>query len=745
MKKEILSKDITVIGGGLAGICAAISAARLGKKVALVQNRPVLGGNSSSEIRVWVCSATKHGVNRYARETGIMGELFVENQYRNQAGNPYIWDALLLEKVLDEENIELFLNTDVSEIKKSKEDKIESVTGWMQGSERRIVFESELFIDCTGDGLIGAIADVEYSIGREARDVYNETLAPDISDDELLGSTLLFYTKDAGEKVDYYAPAFAKNIFDTPIPENRIIRSGDTGTQYWWIEWGGELDTVHDNERIRDELMGVIFGIWDYIKNSGKFEADNLTLEWVGSVPGKREYRRFVGEYVLKQQDIEDQVLFKDRIGFGGWSIDLHPPQGMYTENAGAKHSVADGIYHIPYRILYSQRVNNLLFAGRNVSASHVAFGSIRIMATCAIMGEAAGTAAAFAVNKGVTPHKIYTDYLNEYQQLLLKNDASVLGIQNKDEADLARKASVTASNTLNEINTFTKQADSYQLNQSVAFTAPIDPRLDNLELMLSTQESTELEIELWDTGTPQNYIPNKLIQKNKIKVEPGMKQWITSSFNWEPSMSQNAFIIVRENPSVELYLGYQPFAGILSYVYDVISEMKQPELHKYERESPVLYWTNQKINRRNFIFRFTSKTDAFNSDKLINGYVRPYSGPNMWVTPISGKEEIIEYAWESNQQINMIQLTFNDDVHEDLINLPHHFTPFQVVPEIIKSYRIDYFIDNEWREIVVETDNRKRHRCHYLLEEIKTNKIRVVLFETNGSQQFSLNEVRIY
>ena len=745
MRKEVFKADITVVGGGLAGICAAISAARLNQTVALVQNRPVLGGNSSSEIRVWVCSATKHGVNRYARETGIMGELFVENQYRNQAGNPYIWDALLLEKVLAEENITLFLNTDVSEIEKSKKDKIESVTGWMQGSERRIKFESSIYIDCTGDGLIGAVADVEYSIGREAKSVYNETLAPEVADDELLGSTLLFYTKDAGEKVDYYPPAFAKNIFETPIPENRIIRSGDTGTQYWWIEWGGELDTVHDNERIRDELMNVIFGIWDYIKNSGKFEADNLTLEWVGSVPGKREYRRFVGEYVLKQQDIENQVLFDDRIGFGGWSIDLHPPQGMYTENAGARHSVADGTYHIPYRILYSQRVNNLLFAGRNVSASHVAFGSIRIMATCAIMGEAAGTAAALAVKRSITPHQIYTNYLNEYQQLLLKHDASVLGVKNKDEADLARQAKVTATNTLTQVNTFTKKAEKYPLNQSIAFSAPIDPKIEHLEVLLSTSDVTELEVELWGTGREQNYIPDHLIERVRVELEPGMKQWVNIPLDWEPEVPQNAFIVIKENPCVRVYLGYEPFAGVLSYVYDVISEMKQPELHKYERESPVLYWTNQKINRRNFIFRFSNETEAYSSEKLLNGYVRPYGGPNMWVTNVLGNEEVIEYTWDTEQTVQSLQLTFNDDVHEDLINLPHHFTPFQVVPEIIKSYRVDYFAKGEWVELFVETDNRKRHRYHNLSQEVVTDKVRIVLFETNGSQQFSLNEVRIY
>ncbi len=164
---------------------------------------------------------------------------------------------------------------------------------------------------------------------------------------------------------------------------------------------------MHDNEKIRDELWAAIYGIWDYIKNSGQFDADNMTLEWVGAVPGKREFRRFVGDYVLNQNDILAQREFEDRIGFGGWSIDLHPPQGMYAEESGSKHLYMDGVYPIPFRSLYSVNVSNMLMAGRNISATHVAFGTTRVMATCAVLGEAAGTGAALCVKHGVTPRTV--------------------------------------------------------------------------------------------------------------------------------------------------------------------------------------------------------------------------------------------------------------------------------------------------------------------------------------------------
>ena len=278
---------------------------------------------------------------------------------------------------------------------------IRSVTGWQMGSEKEIRFVSPVFPDCSGDGLVGHLAGAEYRTGREPRSEYGESWAPEVPDGNTLGSTILFYTKDAGQPVRFVPPSFAKDITETAIPERRIIRTELNGCAYWWIEWGGELDVVDDNERIRDELQAVVYGIWDHIKNSGQFDAENLTLEWVGSVPGKREYRRFLGDHVLTQHDVLGQVEFDDRVAFGGWSIDLHPPGGVYAAERGSKHWHPDGNYHIPLRSLYSRNVENLWMAGRNISASHVAFGTTRVMATCAVLGEAVGIAAAVALRNG--------------------------------------------------------------------------------------------------------------------------------------------------------------------------------------------------------------------------------------------------------------------------------------------------------------------------------------------------------
>ncbi len=664
MLEENVTADITVIGGGLAGVCAAIAAARLNHKVTLVQNRGVLGGNSSSEIRVWVAGATKHGVNRYARETGIMGELFVENQYRNPEGNPYLWDALLMEKVKEESNIRLFLNTEIMTVKMQDHQKIESISGFMSGSERLITFKSSHFIDCSGDGIVAFLAGAKFRLGRESRVEFNESLAPLHEDKTTLGSTLFFYTKDLGRPVKYVKPSFARDITKTSIIKNRIIKKEDNGCAYWWIEWGGELDVLHDNEKIRDELQAIVYGIWDYIKNSGNYDADNLTLEWIGSVPGKREYRRFEGDYTLKQTDIEEQVLFKDRIGFGGWSIDLHPASGVYNDSVGAQH--------------------------------------------------------------------------------LLREDGAILGIKNQDEHDLARQADITSTSTLTEINTYVANAEPYRLTKAAAFTIPVDPQVNQLDIFLSTEKATSLIVKWYSTGNPQNYIPDTLIGKQKIKIDKGFNGWQEVKVNYKPSHAQNLFVVIEKNEDCILYLGNQEFAGVLSYVNNPIAELNQPELHDYSRKSPLLYWTNQLINRRNFVFR-VKQTNAFQPTKIINGYVRPYGGPNMWVTNFNGQPEAIELSWKGLQNMKQINLTFNDDVNEDIINLHHHRTYFDEVPELVKAFNLYYWKNGSWKRWWSVDQNRQRHLVKEFEQPIQTNKLKLELLQTNGSQQFSLFEVRVY
>ncbi|MGQ7889489.1 FAD-dependent oxidoreductase [Paenibacillus sp. WC2504] len=749
MKEERVKTDISVIGGGLSGVCAAIAAARLGQTVALIQNRPVLGGNSSSEVRVWVCGATGHGVNRYARETGIMGELFVENQFQNMDGNPYLWDLTVLEAVRAECRIQLFLNTDVHEVEADGEEDhrmIRSVTGWMMGSERKIRFESEVFLDCTGDGLIGFLAGAKYRIGREARAEHGEDWAPEVADGITLGSTILFYTKDVGHPVKFHPPSFAKDITKTSIPIKRVIRSGDSGCHYWWIEWGGELDTVHENEKIRDELWSVIYGIWDYIKNSGNFEAQQMTLEWVGALPGKREYRRFVGDYVLTQNDIMAQTPFEDRIAFGGWSIDLHPPQGMYAKESGSKHLHADGIYHIPFRSLYSVNVSNLLMAGRNISTSHVAFGTTRVMATCAVIGEAAGTGAALCVQKQVMPRELHQKHLKELQMTLLRQDASIIGLRSEDEADLARRAQVTASSTLRQVGV-ERAVEPRRLHTDVAVVFPVAPALRGFELLTDVSEATTMTVELWDTGRAENYVPKSLIAAVSARVATGERQWVGFDLRWEPEVEQNAFVIVKANENVTVYHANEPVTGTIAFVKGA-KPIVDPKLEDHQPEQPVVLWSMKGgLDRKPICFRSPEASTAFSAERVTDGYLRPYGTPHLWMSEqmAAGREEWLELAWEEPKEMKRVQVTFNDNVNQDLINLHAFRTSFDVMPELVKDYRIETCVDGTWVVLLRETNNRKRTRRHELASCVSAAQLRLIVESTNGSPSAEVVEIRVY
>lgn len=439
--------DLVVVGGGMAGICGAIAAARLGCRVALVHDRPVLGGNSSSECRVWICGADHHGRTPDARETGILEELRAENQRRNPQESPWMWDAILWDAVTREPGLRLFLNARCYDAEMEKPGMIHAALAMQIGNEKRLRFEAPLFMDASGDGEFAFRAGADYRAGREARSEFNEDMAPEQPDAFTLGSSLLFTVKDMGRAVKFDPPAWARKFESDDDLPFRGHHTFQHPCNFWWIEWGGERDTVRDNEEIRDELLRILFGMWDHIKNHGDHKAENLALDWIGFVPAKRENRRFMGDHILTQGDIENQVLFEDRVSYGGWPIDLHPPKGIYHPGKPAEMKQV-GLWSIPLRSLYSRNVENLFLGGRLISGTHVAHGSYRVMATGAAAGQSAGTAAAFCRKYGRTPREIGQHHISEIQQQLLRDDCYVIDLPNADSDDLARNATVAASST---------------------------------------------------------------------------------------------------------------------------------------------------------------------------------------------------------------------------------------------------------------------------------------------------------
>jgi hypothetical protein len=435
--------DVVVGGGGMAGVCAAIAAARHGARVVLIGDRPVLGGNASSEIRMTIGGASFSGRRADARETGILEELRLVDAVRNPTHCAQMWDLVLWEYATREPHITLLLNTSVDGAIMRDTQHIEAITATRPSTEDRFVIHGRTFIDCTGDGRLGAEAGADYRVGRESHAEFGERSAPAEADDRVLGSSILFQARDAGRPIPFTPPPYARHFTEEDL-EHRGHVPFSYG--FWWMEYGGELDTIKDEDAIRAELYAIAMGVWDHIKNGGDHGAENWALEWIGMLPGKRESRRFLGPHILTQEDVEHAVAFEDAVAYGGWPIDTHPPAGIYSRTEPCHQPMLSEMYHIPLRSLYSRNIHNMLMAGRNVSATHLAFASLRVMATCAVMGQAAGVAAAHCVATGRLPHVLTRADIHTIQQTLLKDDCYIIGVHNEDTADLARSAAVTAS-----------------------------------------------------------------------------------------------------------------------------------------------------------------------------------------------------------------------------------------------------------------------------------------------------------
>lgn len=467
VKKKCSVYDVVVVGGGLSGMCAAIAAARHGAKTALVHGRHVLGGNASSEIRMHICGASESMAKPDLEEGGILYEMMLENKSRNDYYNFSIWDMVLFRAVKQEPNLTVYLNTVMEDCEMDGE-VIGRIKAYQQTTETMWTIDGKVFVDCTGNGTLGALAGAEYRVGSEGKAEFNELHAPEAPNNNRMGNTLLFKAVDRGHSVRFKRPEFARVFTEEELKyrthsavhsakakdgaDDAYLRLTSYSTSavdygYWWVELTGEKEDIIDEyEEIRDDLVSCIYGIWDHLKNGGEHGAENYDLEWVGMMPGMRESRRLVGDYILNENDVLSNRQFEDAVAYGGWAMDIHAPKGLYDFDVLPSNIVSfEGAYTIPYRCYYSKNVSNLMMAGRNISASKMAMGSTRVMGTCAIGGQAVGTAAALCMKYDCLPRDIQ-DHMDELQQTLLKDDCYIPGIRNTDERDLARTATVTAT-----------------------------------------------------------------------------------------------------------------------------------------------------------------------------------------------------------------------------------------------------------------------------------------------------------
>jgi len=684
------SCDLAVIGGGLAGVCCAITAARSGLRVVLVQDRPVLGGNASSEVRLWILGATSHmgNNNRWAREGGVIDEILVENMYRNPEGNALVLDTILLEWVINEPNITLLLNTAVHEVEKSDGDTIRSVRAFCSQNSTCYDISAPLFCDASGDGVVGFLAGAAFRIGAEARAEFGELFAPETSSTDLLGHTIYFHSKDTGRPVKFTAPAFALSDI-TRIPRWRDFKAGESGCRLWWIEWGGALDTIHDSEAIKMELWKVAYGVWNHIKNSGQFpEAETLTLEWVGTIPGKRESRRFEGDIMLSQPDIVEQRIHPDAVSFGGWAIDLHPVDGVFSAQAGCTQWHSKGVYQIPWRTMYSRNIPNLMLAGRIISASHVAFASTRVMATCAHGGQAVGAAAALCIKHGVQPRDLLKPALmRELQNNLLRKGQFIPGITLEEPEDLARSARITATSELS-LSALAPCGETLPLTESWAMMLPVSKGpAPVVGFTLDVTGPTTLRAELRVSSKPDNHTPDTVLKSIEIPLSAGEAQQIKLDFKTPIDGTRYAFVCLLKNDDVSAHLSDQRLTGVLA-----LCQAGNKAVAKSNIQSPppgigidtFEFWTpKRRPAGKNLALTLDPPIDAFGAGNLTNGISRPTRSTNAWVADFSHEQPVIRLTWDTPRKISTIEIDFDTDfdhpMESVLMGHPEREMPFCV------------------------------------------------------------------
>jgi hypothetical protein len=581
-RRKTVEADVAVIGGGLAGICAAISAARSGAKVVLVQDRSVLGGNASSEIRVVVHGVKKLTSGLADRETGIIEELLLHNWFCNPARSFTVWDHVLYDMVVREPNITLLLDTQAIRAVMDG-DRIASALCWQGPTETRITISAQQFIDCSGDGLLAATAGAEYRTGREGKAEFNEKYAPEQPDGWTLGATILLSSDDMGEPVPFKAPSFAIPYYgdekhSSKGHSDRSIVPFHEG--FWWVEVGSDFDIVGDFDDIRHKIMGYAYGVWDYVKNSGKHpEADNYALNWVGSVPGRRESRRFMGDCILSEPDLLEHKHFDDAVAFGGWPLDEHNPGGIENleDPPSFWHAYFDQVYEIPFGSLYSKNVSNLLFAGRNVSVTHVALSSTRVMATCATMGMAAGTAAALCVQKDVSPRKLRENHIDELQEQLLRDDAYIPNRPANDPADLARKASkISASSTVSgDAALLLDGVPRDEHGQTHHWAGPL-----NSEVMLEWNEPQKISEVLikCDTNVNRNIMMLKTPRDDENFAPPGVPVEMLKAVEVEALIDGEWVMVgeITDNETRLIKISFQPLEAGSSGFHQIFQTLEK-------------------------------------------------------------------------------------------------------------------------------------------------------------------------
>ncbi len=734
-----LHTDLVVAGGGLAGLCAALAAARDGLQVVLIQDRPVLGGNASSEVRLWANGATSHmgNNNRWAREGGIMGEILEENLWRNKEGNPVMFDLVLLDLAKSQPGLTLLLNTTIYALEKT-ENTITQVNAFNAINETFYTVSADQFCDATGDGVLGFLAGAEYREGAEEVEELGEKMAPGDNFGHKLGHSIYFYTKQTAGPVNFVPPSFALQDI-TAIPRYKRLTSTLNGCDLWWLEWGGRLDTVHQSEEIKWELWKIVWGVWNYIKNSGEFpEAANMTIEWVGVIPGKRESRRFVGDHLLCQQDIIAQRDHYDAVAYGGWSIDLHPADGVYSTHDGCRQFHSKGTYTIPLRSLYSRSLDNLFLTGRLISASHVAFGSARVMCTCGLLGEVVGRAAALCKTHQLTPAQL----ADREQVKLLQQQLQASGcyIPRQWLDDPAQGAAVSASSEY-ALASLSPNGNWHSLGERMAVLLPVKAgeSLGEITVRLRSTARQPLTLSLLGSARSGNFTPD--YQYDSCTVDVDGEQAYRFNFAWQSDRDQYVFLAFDANPTTDIALTDTHLPGIMTVFNSLNARVARHTRQVVDGDYGVDefdFWLPRRRPHQVMpALSFSQPLTVYRPENLLNGRLRPEQQTNAWVPAVDDPLPTLRWHWVSAQTVTTLTLVQDNDFDNamETVQMGH---PLAVTPHCVTHYRL-WADDTLLAEVM---DNHHSVCEHRLPTPVTAREVRLEILATAGGLPaiYSLN-----
>jgi hypothetical protein len=770
MKTLVHSFDIVVCGGGLAGFCAAVAAARQGAKTALVHNRPVLGGNSSSEIGV-----TPHGAaafHAYARETGILSEALIEERARNHAEiyengwTNSVWDMVLYDIAQTTPGLTLFLNTDIQRVEMRDARHIAAVFAAVQNAETVLRLEAKTFIDCTGDGLVADAAGCTWRMGSEGRDEFQEPHAPLKASADTMGNSIHFLARDTGRPAPFTAPDWAIKHENGAFFYEQGRLPKDKRGGFWWLEIGVPYHTIYDAETIRHELTRHALGVWDWMKNKDPKTMEackNYALDWIGQVPGKRESRRIMGRYLMTEHDVLNKTVFPDEIAFGGWFVDLHTPGGLLAKTsepsaaAGGHENEYDtfsdysamsycGPYGVPLRVLLAKDCDNLMMAGRNVSVTHAALGTVRVMGTTALMGEAAGIAAALGIQRGHTFDQLVADDITDIQQRLLANGCFLPNYAHRAAADLALRATASATSTapvhgvapetpgFHEGLAVWKDQPQYKIERLETrrgqLIATSGGRLDFVELCLSNDSATPVTLDvalqaadhIWDYRAE----PGVPLTTGKLVVPPGGPHWVrwNLALALPTDLPPGSFLRLDAlaNKSILWHCAQKIIPGHMA-----MYAISPNRMRRYG-------------NGHTLAYRISPAQHPFDASQVLTGVTRPHRQANLWVSdPAQPLPQSLELAWSAPQSIREVQLVFPGH----LIREYHAYAPFYRDAQCPRDYRIEAEVNGAWQTVASATNNYQRLRRHVLAAPVSATRIRFVVTATNGDPSAQLYEIR--